>query len=103
MTTEESKQIAADILAQLGGRRFLLMTGSKNLAFGNASLNMKLARNVSGATRLTVALSSSDTYTMTFKKINRKFEVLTVCELDHLYCDQLQTIFTQITGLYTNL
>lgn len=37
MTTEERKQIAGEILRQLGGRKFVAMTGARNLMFGNGA------------------------------------------------------------------
>jgi hypothetical protein len=44
-TTSTSQQIAETILAQLGGKRFVLMTGSKHfLAIGNG-LRMDLSKN----------------------------------------------------------
>ena len=33
-TSETAREISATILQQLGGRHFLVMTGSKNLVYG---------------------------------------------------------------------
>jgi len=104
------------ILQQLGGRRFTVMTGSKNFIFAKESeehpnpwLRMNLARNSSKCNRLKIYYNTGlDTYTMEFYKqtISKKdFDVkITHKEVfENVYCDQLQEIFTQKTGLYTSL
>lgn len=107
--------VAETILQQLGGQRFTAMTGSKNyLADGN-SLRMTLAKNHSKANRLTITLDeATDTYRMRFYRytpgrLNKKtFEwvpdkVAEVAEFTNVYCDTLQDLFTQVTGMYTRL
>lgn len=42
--------VAKTILEQLGGSRFLALTGSRNLVGDDTSLTMRLARNKSGRT-----------------------------------------------------
>lgn len=98
----ESQIIASEILKQLGGNRFLVMTGSKNLAATGKGLSMKLTRNNAKATHLTITLDADDTYTLTFVKVTVK-EFTTVKETKGVYCDMLQNIFTSVTGLYTHL
>jgi len=101
--------VAQTIYDQLGGRRFAVMTGSNGfLPIGN-SLRMKLARNKSRANRLKIEYDeASDTYTMTFyrlefrrKEVEARSNIIEVCE--DVYCDSLQYIFTEVTGLYTKL
>lgn len=109
-TKETNKEVAITILQQLGGRRFLAFTGSKNLVCTNNSLNMKLTRNRIGATHLTITLMPDDTYKMEFIKIingniENNFETKFIylkTETD-VYCDMLQDIFEKTTGLYTHL
>jgi len=95
-------QVAKTILEQLGGNRFLIMTGSKNLIAKSNGLSMRLSRNKSGANYLNIELTPMDTYKMTFSSI-RNFNITTKKELNDIYFDQLQEIFTDITGLYTRL
>ena len=106
--------VAETILTQLGGNRFIVMTGAKNLMADGNSLRMTLARNASKANRLTITLDPSDTYTMRFfkytpGKLNAKTgawvddKVVEVAEFSGVYCDQLQELFTQVTGMYTHL
>lgn len=107
MTTQQQPQVHIEILNQLGGRKFLVMTGTKNLVYcakENNYLLMKLSRNVSGAQYLKITLTVFDTYTMVFSKVNNKTgEIKTVKEIENVYCDELQKVFTSVTGLYTIL
>jgi len=104
-----------EILNQLGGRRFLAMTGSKNLIYSaqeNNYLAMKLTTNKLRAQYLKIVLTPADTYTMIFSKVvkvqSKDFgfktdELKVIKEIENVYCDQLQEIFTENTGLYTYL
>lgn len=112
--SDKKMEIAKIILEQLGGKRFSLMTGSKNYLVGDISetnpnewLRMDLTRNSSGANKLKITLMGDDTYKMQFYKqtIKNYTEVVISKEqtFEGVYCDQLQKIFTQVTGLYTRL
>lgn len=107
-------EIAKNILQQLGGNKFLAMTGSKNLMSDGNKLHMTLPKNMSKANRLTITLDPNDTYTMRFFKFTPgKLNTKTFEYVDHkekdmkvydgIYADQLQYIFTSITGMYTRL
>ena len=103
-TGSGSKEIALEILRQLGGNKFLAMTGARNLAYDEYSLQMQLPRNRSGAKYLKIELLASDTYRMTFRKQNKKnFTFPIVAEYSDVYNDQLQDIFTEVTGFDTHL
>lgn len=96
--------IAEEILLQLGGNRFIAMTGSKNFAAGDngRSLSMKVGQNPKGVTHLKITLDPTDTYTMIFYRIRaNKIKVLET--FTGVYNDMLQKIFTKMTGLYTHL
>lgn len=95
-------EIANTILHQLGGNKFTVMTGSKNYRGNSNSLTMDLTKNKLSAKYLTITLNGDDTYTMLFQSM-RKFEIKTKAEIKGVYCDMLQSIFTQQTGLYTTL
>lgn len=62
--------VAEEILAQLGGRVFIKMTGVKNLRTTNGdNLIMTLPRNSSGANEMEIALDvGTDTYNVRFLK-----------------------------------
>ena len=93
-------QVGQTIYNQLGAGRFSMMTGSKQFVTDTNMLRMKLIRNTSGAGYLQITLDADDTYTMHFYRIY-KLEVKTVTTYSGVYCDMLQEIFTEVTGLYT--
>jgi hypothetical protein len=95
---------ANQILSQLGGNKFLAMTGAHTLINTGEGLTMKLRTNKSKANYFKITLNVMDTYTVEFQKVNySKLTVTEVATFENVYCDQLQNIFTQITGMYTRL
>jgi len=101
-------EIARIILQQLGGNKFLVMTGSYNLVYDDKSraLTMTLRKNKSKAKYLTIKLEADDTYTMLFKaKVvkNYQYTFPVVKEYKGVYFDMLQELFTEVTGMYTHL
>ena len=106
--TKSNLHIAKEILSQLGGHKFTVITGSKQYVAGENYLRMNLARNQSGANRLKIELNWMDTYDMTFYRqtMNRKtFEVKITekAQFSGVYFDHLCGIFEDTTGLYTSL
>lgn len=107
-------RVADIILEQLGGHRFVVMTGSKNFLSDGNKLRMTLAKNMSKANRLEITLDADDTYTMRFYKFTAgRFskktwtftddKITEIKSFSGVYCDMLQDIFTQVTGMYTSL
>lgn len=95
-------EAANEILRQLGGNRFIAMTGVKNLAAIDNGISFKIMRNNNKITHVKIELNFMDTYDITFYNIvgiNIKKEY-TVCDI---YFDQLQNVFTIHTGLDTRL
>lgn len=111
-----------DILQQIGGNKFLTMTGSKVKYYsydekGYVYLMFKLARNKLKAQYLKIQLNNKDLYNMEFSRIKRTLnkeyskigikiydeEIITIETITDIYCDQLQEIFTDRTGLLTRL
>jgi len=106
--------IPATILEQLGGQKFIAMTGSKHFVGDGNTLRMTLAKNASKANRLYIALDPNDTYTMRFFKYtaprfnNKTFsfsneKIEEVKTYKGIYCDQLEELFQHITGMNTRL
>ena len=105
--------IAQTILYQLGGNRFIAMTGAKGFATTNgnnliAFLPNNFAKNTINLIEIT--LTPTDTYDFGFyyvsnKKINgyNKSEWVEKSLVKDVYCDQLESIFTDETGLNTFL
>ena len=97
-------QVAQTILAQLGGKRFIAMTGSKNFVGSEKAISFKVGRNAKKVTHFRVTLDENDTYSVEFMKWNaRALEMKTIKKSEGVYCDMLQDIFTEETGLYTRL
>ena len=82
---------AETILEQLGGNRFLVMTGSRVFSKGQHSLHLKLAPNKSGADRLTITINSLDLYMMQFRKGTGE----SVLGINNVHSDQLKKIFME--------
>ena len=104
--TARNKEIAETILIQLGGRKFMAMTGAKDLSFGPNGLQMRLPRNGSKANFLVISLNVMDLYNLSFE--SRKFSkgdfVLKVTKsYTDVYAEDLQRFFTEATGMYTSL
>jgi hypothetical protein len=94
--------VANTILQQLGGNRFIAMTGARNLVGDKASLMFSIGRNSSKANKVRVTLMPSDTYKVEFFQYrNLDLKVLQVYE--DVYVDNLRSIFTSYTGLDTSL
>jgi hypothetical protein len=108
-------EVYKEILNQLGGNKFLTMTGSKNLLYSSENpnwLSMHLIRNKIGAKYLKIKLTSMDLYTLTFstskkvldKSIGIKVDTHVILKVvENVYFDMLQNIFTNVTGLNTHL
>jgi hypothetical protein len=99
-------QVAETILKQLGGNRFIAMTGVKNLISSKNSLSFKIPRNLTRANRVEITLTPDDLYTVSFFFISmnssgdiRKDDIKT---FEGVYFDQLPEIFTEVTGILTS-
>ena len=95
--------VAETILKTLGGNKFRMMTGAKNLAGDENSLSIRIGRNSSNSNYLKITLNSMDLYDMKFCKLTRKFEEKSVTEYCDVYNDMLTDVFTEHTGMYTKL
>ena len=95
--------VAREILNQLGGNKFRVMTGAKNFMGFSEGLVMKIGRNSSNSNYLKITLNSMDLYDMKFAKLTRMGELKSVKEYDNVYNDMLTDVFTKHTGMYTSL
>lgn len=97
--------VAETILDQLGRNKFIAMTGAKNFVASSTALTFDLPRGaINKANKVRVTLTDCDTYRIAFYKWNaRKLDMATIGEVEGVYADQLQEIFTHHTGLYTRL
>jgi len=95
-------QVAKTILQQLGGNKFIAMTGAKNLGSTNKSLQFKIGRNSKSISHVIITLKSSDLYEMEFIRI-RGVKRTVVKKVKGVYNDQLGKIFTKYTGMNVRL
>jgi hypothetical protein len=110
------------IVEQIGGNKFLAMTGSKFQYYGYDKLGyvylmIKLSKNISKAQYLKIQLNGTDLYDLTFSRIKKTLtslakelgvkvydeEIIIIKEYKDVYADMLQEIFTSVTGMYTRL
>ena len=101
--SNELETTAGIILKQLGGNKFRMMTGAKNLMGFSNGIVMKIGRNSSNSNYLKITLNEMDTYDMEFAKLTRMGEKKSVTEYNNIYCDMLTDQFTAHTGMYTSL
>ena len=96
-------KVAETILEQLGGNKFRMMTGAKNLLNLGDGIAMKLGRNSSNSNYLKITLNAWDLYDMKFCQLTRKFEEKSVKEYKNIHNEHLRLMFTKHTGMYTSL
>ena len=95
--------IANEIYRTLGGNRFRVMTGAKNLTSHEFALSMKIGRNKPNANFMIVELNGLDLYDLTFAKVTKMGEMKSVREYNNVYNDMLVSLFESHTGMYTSL
>ena len=98
----KESQVAKTILQQLGGNKFIAMTGAKNLGASGKSLSMKIGRNSKSINYVVITLKSSDLYDVEFIRM-RGAKRTVVKKVKGVYADMLQKIFTKYTGMRTSL
>lgn len=102
----ENQRIAQTILEQLGGARFLVMTGAKNLVAIERGLRMKLPANITKDRRnyFEIVLNGKDLYDLeAFRVVPSKPDRHKIMTGKDVSADMLQAFFTQITGLDTRI
>ena len=94
-------------MEQIGGKRFAVMTGSRDFVDMGNGLRMSLARNKTSANRLDIIYDAgTDLYNMrfyrkTFSKKTFESKSKDVEVHEGIFFDMLEEVFTQVTGLYT--
>ena len=97
------KRQGAETLKQLGGNRFIAMTGAKHFGVGPNGMSFKIGRNSKRVNHVTIDLDRGrDLYNMKFDWVTIK-GIKNKKTLKGIYADQLQDMFTKYTGMYTSL
>jgi hypothetical protein len=90
---------ATTILNQLGGNKFIAMTGATCYSDGNTLISKFKGSKV--ANIMYVTLNENDTYDVKLCKF-RGLDVKTIKEVTGVYAEMLKTIFEGTTGLKTS-
>ena len=97
------KRQAGEMLKQLGGNRFIMMTGAKNFTVGPKGAGFKIGRNAKGVNYVRIDLDrGKDLYNMSFDFVSVR-GIKNKAKVKGVYADQLQKMFTKHTGMYTSL
>lgn len=94
--------IANEILNQLGGYRFIVMTGSRDFVSGNDSLTFRLPTRMAKGNHVRITLTGRDDYTIELFRI-RDFTPHPVGKSEGVMCDGLKRAFSEVTGLAVSL
>ncbi len=95
--------VPKNILYQLGGNRFITMTGAKNLAGDTNTLSFKIMRNAKKVTHVKITLNALDLYDMEFLACNVRTGIKLISNYDNVYAEDLERMFRDATGLETSL
>lgn len=100
----DGKAIAQEIVRQLGGGRFIAMTGAKNFTVtaGGNGVVFRIPKAKSGINYVKITLNGLDLYDLEFIAA-RGTALKTVATEKDFYNDMLQAAFTKHTGLATSL
>ena len=109
-TREEQIEVANEIIRQLGGTKFRVMTGARDFMAIENGLAFKLSETMTKnkASRVRIVLDPTDTYTVSFWRYRRqkspgKSPMTIISEHELVYFDGLEQLFTAETGLDTYL
>lgn len=101
MTTTNAT-IAKTILQQLGGGKFWIMTGAKDLVIIERGAQFHIGRNAAGVTHVRITLTAMDDYQIEFLRI-RGVSVKPVAFREGIYDNNLASVFQSVTKMYTSL
>ena len=97
-------QTAKTILQQLGGNRFVAMTGAKQFCGDNDSLQFSLPQRFArrGINKIKIVLNSSDLYNVHFYRL-RKADCELLAQVSNVYAEDLAGVIGKQTGLTVSL
>ena len=94
--------VAKEILRQLGGNKFIAITGATNFVGSDNQLSFKVGRNSSRVTHVKITLNALDLYDVEYIRVWGVKRTV-IAHSDGLYFDMLRPDFTAKTGLETSL
>jgi hypothetical protein len=102
MASSTINLVSQTIYEQLGGGRFKVMTGAKDFVHNRNSLSFRIPQSNRGINRVSVTLNPRDTYDLMFSRMAGGF-LREVEALQDIHVEDLQRLFTNVTGLATRL
>lgn len=96
------KALAVEIFRQLGGNKFVAMTGAKNFGYFQNSMSFKLPRAKNGIKFVRITLNSMDLYDIEFIKA-RGYNISIVANIKDVYNEDLKEVVERETGLCLSL
>lgn len=95
---------AQTILSQLGGNKFVAMTGAKNFTYGHGATLAFGFKKSHGVNHCQIVLEGDDTYTVKLADNNaRRLTYTTLQTIAAVHAAELETVFALQTGLATRL
>jgi len=107
--TGSNVAVANEIFRQIGGKRFVVMTGAKYVTAIRGGLELRLPRAKDGINLVEIMYNKgADDYTMSFYRfqaptLKREWKKTLKKQYKNIYADDLQRLFTDATGLDTHL
>jgi len=96
------KRVACEILRQLGGNRFIAMTGAQNFCATNNSFLCQIPMKKDRISHIKITLNGLDLYDIEFISTWGN-QLKTVSTFEGAYNDMLQNIISDRTGLALSL
>ena len=102
METKTNKAVAIEILRQLGGNKFIAMTGAKNFTCTDNTFTCQIPMKKDRISHIKITLNTLDTYDIEFISIwGSKYTLIS--SFEGAYNDMLQDIVSDRTGLALSL
>ncbi|KWN11726.1 hypothetical protein WT83_19230 [Burkholderia territorii] len=102
----DSRELAHAILEHLGGKRFLAMTGARDLLAIEAGLSFRLPSRLArdNITHVTIQIELKPSYSISFERVSvAERSIEQVRSLSGVTPDELQASFQEVTGLAPSL
>lgn len=90
------------ILSQLGGNKFIAMTGARRFSWDDNGRVLSFALPIIPGHHMRITLTAMDDYQLELIRF-RAGKATSVKQQDGVHCDNLQAIFTEMTGLRISL
>lgn len=104
MKTKNNNTTANEILRQLGGNKFIAMTGANGFSYNNNSLTFMIGKNKGKYKAISITLNPLDLYDIDFIK-QKRLPLLEVIKetIKNVYVENMLEIIENKTGLDTRL